>query len=48
MSSVEGLNNCNNLLYATDKRAINNILEQRARRVGMDLRYKGYSRTDEF
>jgi len=47
MSSVAGLNNFNNLLYATNKRAINNILEHRAGRVGMDLRFKGYSRTDE-
>ena len=41
MASVAGLNNFNNLLYATKKRAIVNVQEHRAGRVPMDLRYKG-------
>ena len=42
MASVAGLNNFNNLLYATRKRAFYNELEHRAGRVGLDLRFKGY------
>jgi hypothetical protein len=42
MASVAGLNNFNNLLYATRKRALYDELEHRAGRVGLDLRFKGY------
>ena len=37
----------NNLLYAIEKRAQSEALEHRAGRVGMDLRFKGYSKTNE-
>ena len=42
MASIAGLNNFNNLLYATKKRAFYDALEHRAGRVGLDLRFKGY------
>ena len=47
MASIAGLNNFNNLLYATKKRAFHGQLEHRAGRVGMDLRFRGYGNTDE-
>ena len=47
MASIAGLNNFNNLLYATKKRAFHEQLEHRAGRVGMDLRFRGYGNTDE-
>jgi hypothetical protein len=47
MASIAGLNGFNNLLYATEKRALSEALEHRAGRVGMDLRFKGYSKTNE-
>ena len=47
MSSVAGLNNCNNLLYATKKIAISELQEHRAGRVGLDLSYKTPSRIGE-
>ncbi len=47
MSSVAGLNNYNNLLQATKRQAISEALEHKAGRVGMDLRFKGYDKTDE-
>jgi hypothetical protein len=47
MSSVAGLNNYNNLLQATKRQAISEALEHKAGRVGMDLRFKGYNKTDE-
>ena len=47
MSSIAGLNNFNNLLYATHKRAVYNALEHRAGRVGLDLRFKGYENINE-
>ena len=47
MSSIAGLNNFNNLLYATHKRAVYNELEHRAGRVGLDLRFKGYENINE-
>jgi RNA:NAD 2'-phosphotransferase (TPT1/KptA family) len=37
----------NNLLYAIEKRALSEALEHRAGRVGMNLRFKGYSKTNE-
>ena len=36
MASIAGLNNFNNLLYATKKRAFHDALEHRAGRVGLD------------
>ena len=47
MSSVAGLNNFNNLLQATKRIANSEASERRAGRVGMDLRFKGYSEIDE-
>ena len=47
MSSISGLNNFNNLLYATHKRAVYNALEHRAGRVGLDLRFKGNENINE-
>ena len=47
MASVAGLNNYNNLLQATKRNAISEAFEHKAGRVGMDLRFKGYSKTDE-
>jgi hypothetical protein len=47
MASIAGLNNFNNLLYATKKRAFHEQLEHRAGRVGMDLRFRGYGNTNE-
>ena len=47
MSIVAGLNNFNNLLYATKRRGISETLERKAGRVGMDLRFKGYANIDE-
>ena len=47
MASIAGLNNFNNLFYATKKRAFHEQLEHRAGRVGMDLRFRGYGNTDE-
>ena len=47
MSSVAGLNNFNNLLQATKRIANSEASERRAGRVGMDLRFKGYSKIDE-
>ena len=47
MSSIARLNNFNNLLYATHKRAVYNELEHRAGRVGLDLRFKGYENINE-
>lgn len=47
MSSIAGLNNFNNLLYATHKRAVYDELEHRAGRVGLDLRFKGYENINE-
>jgi hypothetical protein len=42
MTSVAGLNGFNNLLHATNQRAMGEALEHRAGRVGLDLRFKGY------
>ncbi len=47
MTSIAGLNNYNNLLQATKRRAISEELEHRAGRVGMDLRFKGYANIGE-
>ena len=47
MSSVAGLNNFNNLLQATKRIAISEAMEHKAGRVGLDLRFKGYDKTDE-
>jgi hypothetical protein len=47
MASIAGLNNFNNFLCATKKRAFHEQLEHRAGRVGMDLRFRGYGNTDE-
>ena len=47
MTSIAGLNNFNNLLYSTQKRAIGNKLEHRAGRVPLDLSYKVPARIDE-
>ena len=47
MASIAGLNNFNNLLYATKKRAFHDALEHRAGRVGLDLRFKGYENMNE-
>ena len=47
MTSIAGLNNFNNLLYATKRMAISDELEHRAGRVGMDLQFKGYANIDE-
>jgi hypothetical protein len=47
MSSIAGLNNFNNLLYATHKRAVYDALEHKAGRVGLDFRFKGYENINE-
>ena len=47
MASIAGLNNFNNLLYATHKRAVYDALEHRAGRVGLDFRFKGYENINE-
>ena len=47
MASIAGLNGFNNLLYATNKRAMSEALEHRAGRVGLDLRFKGYETINE-
>ena len=49
MSSIAGLNNYNNLLHTTQRRAISEALEHRAGRVGMDLSFKarGFGRVGE-
>ena len=47
MASIAGLNNFNNLLYATKKRAFHDALEHRAGRVGLDLRFKGHENMNE-
>ncbi len=47
MSSVAGMNNYNNLLQATKRIAISEAMEHKAGRVGLDLRFKGYDKTDE-
>ena len=47
MSSVAGLNNFNNLLYSTRKRAVADKMEHLAGRIGMDLSYKQPSRIGE-
>jgi hypothetical protein len=47
MSSVAGLNNFNNLLYNTRKRAVADKMEHLAGHIGMDLSYKPPSRIGE-
>ena len=47
MASIAGLNKFNNLLYATNKRAVSELQEHRAGRVGLDLSYKKPSHLDE-
>ena len=47
MASIAGLNGFNNLLYATNKRAMSEALEHRAGRIGLDLRFKGYETINE-
>ena len=47
MSSIAGLNNFNNLLYNTRKRAVAKKMEHLAGRVGMDLSPKTPSRIGE-
>ena len=47
MSSIAGLNNFNNLLYNTRKRAVAEKMEHLAGRVGMDLSPKTPSRIGE-
>ena len=47
MTSIAGLNNFNNLLYSTRKRAIANDLEHRAGRVPLDLSDKTPAKIDE-
>ena len=47
MASVAGLNNFNNLLYATKKIAFCEFQEHKAGRVGLDLSYKTPSRIGE-
>ena len=47
MTSIAGLNNFNNLLYSTRKRAIANDLEHIAGRVPLDLSDKTPAKIDE-
>ena len=47
MASIAGLNHFNNLLYATHKRAVYDVLEHKAGRVGLDFRFKGYENINE-
>ena len=47
MSSIAGLNNFNNLLYNTRKRAVADKMEHLAGHIGMDLSYKQPSRIGE-
>ena len=48
MTTIAGqLNNFNNLLYATKRNAVADVLEHKAGRVPMDLSYKTPARTDE-
>ena len=47
MSSIAGLNNFNNLLYNTHRRAVADKQEHLAGRVGMDLSRKPLSRLGE-
>ena len=47
MASIAGLNNFNNLLYATHKRAVYDALDHRAGRVGLDFRFKRYENINE-
>ena len=47
MASIAGLNNFNNLLYATQKRAVSEFREHQAGRIGPDLSYKKPSHLDE-
>ena len=47
MSSIAGLNNFNNLLYNTRKRAVAEKMKHLAGRVGMDLSPKTPSRIGE-
>jgi hypothetical protein len=47
MASVSGLNNFNNLLYSTKKRAVADKMEHLAGRIGMDLSYKEPARIGE-
>ena len=46
MSSVANLNNFNNLLYNTRKRALSDYVEHQVGRVPLDLSFKGYNKTD--
>ena len=47
MTSVAALNNFNNLLHATKRRAISEDLEHKAGRVGMNLEFRGYANIGE-
>jgi len=47
MASVAGLNNFNNLLYNTRKRAVADKMEHLAGHIGMDLSYKPPSKIGE-
>ena len=48
MTTIAGqLNNFNNLLYNTKRRAVNNYLEHKAGRVPLDLSYKGEAPINE-
>jgi hypothetical protein len=47
MTSIAGLNDFNNLLYSTRKKAIANNSEHRAGRVPIDLSYKRPAKIDE-
>lgn len=48
MTTIAGqLNNFNNLLYNTKRRAISNYLEHKAGRVPLDLSYKGEAPINE-
>ena len=47
MTSVANINNFNNLLYNTKRRAISNYLEHKAGRVPLNLSYKGESPINE-
>ena len=38
---AEQFNHFNNLLYNTKRRAVNNYLEHKAGRIGLNLKYKG-------
>ena len=48
MTTIAGqLNNFNNLLYNTKRRAVNDYLEHKAGRVGLNLKYKGEAPINE-